>query len=156
MCIRDSITAIQTAAEMIRMTTGYWPGSSWPENKGRSGRDPSKDPLSCMCPGGNTFMFNNSRLITAKWKGPYMQAWPKNVMGGTYYWDYNERDQNGDGVGDERVLWLDNGRGNRGKRFPLALKQAIDERYDDGDLKKGKLQVWQGTNMGVILKQGTF
>ena len=148
------IAIIKTTARTIQLTIGFWPGSSWPENKGTGGKDPNKDPLSCYCAGGNTFIYNNSSLIADKWKGPYLTDWPKNVMGGTYYFDFNEADQNGDGIPNERVLWLDNGRDNTGKRFPQELKQAIDERYDDGNLGTGMIQVWQGSNMGVILFQG--
>ena len=111
------IAIIKTAARTIQLTIGFWPGSSWPENKGTDGKDPNKDPLSCNCAGGNTFTYNDSSLIADKWKGPYLTDWPKNVMGGTYYFDFNEADQNGDGIPNERVLWLDNGRGNSEKRF---------------------------------------
>ena len=148
------INIVKTAARTIQLSIGYWPGSSWPENRGDGGADPNKDPLSCSCPGGNTFMYNNSDLVRDKWNGPYLTEWPKNVMNGTYYFDYNEADQNGDGIGNERVLWLDNGRENQGKRFPQELKLAIDEKYDDGNLSSGFIQVWQGSNMGVILYQG--
>ena len=120
--IVSDIEVIKNAASFIRLSTGYWPGSSWPESKGQNGRDPKRDPLSCYCDGGNTFIYNKSSLIKAKWNGPYMTDWPKNVMGGTYYFDYNQADQNGDGAGNERVLWLDNGRDNSGKRFPDDLK----------------------------------
>ena len=146
------IEAVKKAAIFIRFTTGYWPGSSWRE-PGSGGTDPTLDPLSCSCDGGNTFIFNKSSLIRATWKGPYMMSWPKNVTGGTYYFDYNQADQNGDGRGNERVLWLDNGRGNSGKRFPRELSQAIDERWDDGNLSKGDIQIWQGSNLGVIIAQ---
>jgi len=149
----SDIEVIKNAASFIRLSTGYWPGSSWPESKGQNGRDPKRDPLSCYCDGGNTFIYNKSSLIKAKWNGPYMTDWPKNVMGGTYYFDYNQADQNGDGAGNERVLWLDNGRDNSGKRFPDDLKLAIDERWDDGNLKTGFIQVWQGSNFGVIIAQ---
>ena len=148
------IAVIKTTARSMQLTLGFWPGSSWPESGGASGRDPNKDPLSCSCPGGNTFMFNSHSFIANKWRGPYLAEWPKNAMGGTYYWDFNEADQNGDGVPNERVLWLDNGRGNSGKRFPQELKQGIDDRFDDGNLSTGEIQVWQGSNMGVILYQG--
>ena len=80
-------------------------------------------------------------------------SWPKNVQGGTYYFDYNRSDQNGDDRGNERVLWLDNGRGNSGKRFPKELSQAIDDQWDDGNLSKGDIQIWQGSNLGVIITQ---
>ena len=146
------IEAVKKAAIFIRFTTGYWPGSSWTE-PGSGGTDPTLDPLSCSCDGGNTFIFNKSSLIRATWKGPYMMSWPKNATGGTYYFDYNQADQNGDGRGNERVLWLDNGRGNSGKRFPRELSQAIDERWDDGNLSKGDIQIWQGSNLGVIIAQ---
>ena len=147
------IEVVKNAASFIRLTTGFWPGSSWPESKGAGGVDPRRDPLSCYCAGGNTFTYNRSSLIRSAWRGPYIDEWPKNAMGGTYYFDYNQQDQNGDGQGNERVLWLDNGRGNSGKRFTTELQLAIDEAHDDGNLKTGFIQVWQGTNMGVIIAQ---
>tara|TARA_B110000881_G_scaffold74093_1_gene64436 strand:- start:1365 stop:1952 length:588 start_codon:yes stop_codon:yes gene_type:complete len=145
---------IKNSASFIRLNTGYWPGSSWPESKGKNGRDPKKDPLSGNYDGGNTFMFNESSLIASKWRGPYLAEWPKNVMGGTYYFDFNESDQNGDGIGNERVLWLDNGRSNGNFRFDRELSQAIDEKWDDGNLSTGTVQIWQGNNLGVIIHQG--
>jgi hypothetical protein len=75
-------------------------------------------------------------------------------MGGTYYFDFNESDQNGDGIGNERVLWLDNGRSNGNFRFDRELSQAIDEKWDDGNLSTGTVQIWQGNNLGVIIHQG--
>ena len=75
-------------------------------------------------------------------------------MGGTYYFDFNEADQNGDGIGNERVLWLDNGRGNSNFRFDQELRLAIDEKWDDGNLRTGTVQLWQGSNLGVIIHQG--
>jgi len=147
------IEAVKGSATFIRTTTGFWPGSSWPESKGAGGVDPKKDPLSCYCSGGNTFIYNRSSLISSSWRGPYMASWPKNIMGGTYYFDYNEADQNGDGAGNERVLWLDNGRNNSGMRFPKELSQAIDDRWDDGNLRTGDIQIWQGSNLGVIIAQ---
>lgn len=66
------IKAISAAAKIIKLGTGYWPGSSWPESGGRGSRDPYKDPLSCFCPGGSTFIFNRSSLITNTWSGPYL------------------------------------------------------------------------------------
>lgn len=146
------MASVKQAATFIRMTTGFWPGSTWPE-PGSGGSNPRLDPLSCSCDAGNTFMYNNSPLIRATWRGPYMTNWPENVMGGTYWFDYNQQDQNGDGMGNERVLWLDNGRGNNGVRFPTELSQAIDERWDDGNLSTGFIQIWQGNNLGAILQQ---
>jgi len=146
------IQTVKSAAKFIRVTTGFWPGSSWPE-PGSGGSNSSLDPLSCYCAGGNTFTYNLSPLIKSTWKGPYMKSWPKNIMEGTYYFDFNLNDQNGDGRGNERVLWLDNGRGNSGKRFPKELSQAIDERWDDGNLSTGDVQIWQGSNLGVIIAQ---
>jgi len=148
------IEVVKNSASFIRLTTGFWPGSSWPESKGIGGNDPNKDPLSCYCDGGNTFLFNKSKLIEDKWKGPYMAEWPKNVNGGTYFFDFNERDQNGDGINNERVLWIDNGRENSKFRFEKSLSQAIDEKWDDGNLSTGTVQIWQGSNLGVIIHQG--
>jgi len=67
------IEAVKKAAIFIRFTTWFWPGSSWTE-PGSGGTDPTLDPLSCSCDGGNTFVFNKSPLIRETWKGPYMMT----------------------------------------------------------------------------------
>ena len=75
------IQTVKKAAIFIRLSTGFWLGSSWTE-PGSGGIDPTLDPLSCSCDGGNTFVFNKSPLIRETWKGSYMMSWPKNVEGG--------------------------------------------------------------------------
>ncbi|OPX29967.1 MAG: hypothetical protein B1H08_02735 [Candidatus Omnitrophica bacterium 4484_171] len=143
---------IKTAAYAMYADTGMWPGSNW-------GDDAGSDPLA-GAPQGEGFVFSSNRanFPGTWWNGPYLDKWFKNPWGGWYWWDYNAADQNGDGIGNEHVLWIDNGRGNSGKRIPLESRIKIDERLDDGDLDTGRVQVWQGNhtngNLGFILIQG--
>jgi hypothetical protein len=92
----------------------------------------------------------------AAWDGPYLEKWFYNPWGGMYWWDYNNADQNNDGIGREHVLWIDNGQGNANKRIPVASRIRLDKTLDDGSLtnQTGRIQVWQGTNLGYILVQG--
>jgi len=143
---------IETAAYAMYSDTGMWPGSNWSD-------DAANDPLA-GAPQGEGFVFSSNRanFPSSLWDGPYLEKWPKNPWGGWYWWDYNHADQNGDGIGREHVLWIDNGRGNQGKRIPLASRTKIDDKLDDGDLDNGRVQVWQGNhtngNFGFILIQG--
>ena len=41
-----------------------------------------------------------------------------------------------------------------GGNIGYSLSQAIDEKWDDGNLSTGTVQIWQGSNLGVIIHQG--
>ncbi|MDD5668715.1 MAG: prepilin-type N-terminal cleavage/methylation domain-containing protein [Candidatus Omnitrophica bacterium] len=144
--------SIAAAAYSMYADTGKWPGSNWADDI------PNGDTLAGAAPGeGFSFRGNNANM-PATWDGPYLEKWPKNPWGGTYYWDYNQGDQNGDGIGNEHVLWIDNGGGPAGFRIPLVSRTKIDQHLDDGNLHTGRIQVWQGDdtngNLGFILIQG--
>ena len=141
---------IRNAAYAMYADTGLWPGSNWSDDTGT-------DPLAGAA-GGEGFTFKGTNPhMPSTWAGPYLEAWHKNAWGSWYWWDYNETDQNGDGVGNEHVLWVDNSYGNT-KRIPLNMRTKIDQTLDDGNLHSGTIQVWQGDdtsgNLGYILIQG--
>ncbi|MCP4653502.1 MAG: prepilin-type N-terminal cleavage/methylation domain-containing protein [Candidatus Omnitrophica bacterium] len=143
--------SIRTAAYSMYADTGFWPGSNW-------SNDYPEDPLAGAAKGEGFMNFVDDADMPNGWLGPYLEKWIKHPWGGWYWWDYNENDQNGDGVGGEHVLWIDNRRGNSGNRIPLASRFKIDETLDDGNLRTGRVQVWQGNNtrgnLGFILIQG--
>lgn len=150
--VEDSKT-IKTAAYAMYGDTGLWPGSNW--------CDDPVDPLQCADQGEGFVFMGNDTDMPSTWDGPYLDKWLYNPWGGWYWWDYNDADQNGDGIGREHVLWIDNGRGNAGKRIPVVSRIKIDEKLDDGNLSSGRIQVWQGSgptdpngNFGYILIQG--
>ena len=142
--------SIQNAAYQMYADTALWPGSNW-------GDDP-QDPLAGASAGEGFVYPGDDPDMPSSWNGPYLEKWIKNPWGGWYWWDYNHESQNGDAIGQEHVLWIDNGYGNAGHRIPLASRIRIDEVLDDGDLDTGRLQVWQGNhtsgNLGLILIQG--
>ncbi|MDD5729781.1 MAG: prepilin-type N-terminal cleavage/methylation domain-containing protein [Candidatus Omnitrophica bacterium] len=149
-CQEDS-KSIKTAAYSMYSDTGMWPGSNWID-------DAPTDPLAGAAP-GEGFVFKGANAnMPGTWDGPYLEKWKTNPWVGTYYWDYNAADQNGDGINNEHVLWIDNGNNNAGKRIPLSSRVKIDQQLDDGDLHTGRIQVWQGNdtsgNLGYILIQG--
>jgi general secretion pathway protein G len=144
--VQDS-KVIKTAAYAMYGDTGLWPGSNWAD-------DAATDRLAPAAQGeGFVFKGNNANMPNT-WDGPYIDKLPFNPWGGQYWWDYNDPDQNGDGIGQEHVLWIDNGQGNTGKRIPDSSRLKIDQTLDDGNLSSGRIQVWQGTNLGYILIQG--
>ena len=142
--------AIKTAAFAMYADTGMWPGSNWND-------DAATDPLAGAAPGDGFVARGNDPDVPASWDGPYLEKWQRNPWGGLYYWDYNAADQNGDGIGNEHVLWVDNGWNNPG-RIPLDSRTKLDQHLDDGNLHAGSIQVWQGNdtsgNLGYILIQG--
>lgn len=142
---------IKTAAYAMYADTGLFPGSNWAD-------DAATDSLAPAAQGEGFVFKGNNAAISDAWNGPYLEKWTHNPWGGWYWWDYNNLDQNGDGIGHEHVLWIDNGQGNAGKRIPLASRIKIDQVLDDGDLHAGRVQVWQGDdtngNLGFILIQG--
>lgn len=142
---------IRNGAYGMYADTGLWPGSNW-------GDDAANDPLAAANAGDGFARRGNDPNMPSTWGGPYLEKWSKNPWGGIYWWDYNHDDQNGDGVGREHVLWIDNGFGNGGKRIPLKYRTRIDQVLDDGDLHAGTIQIWQGDdtngNLGYILIQG--
>ena len=148
--VESDSKAIKTAAFAMYADTGMWPGSNW--------ADETNDPLEGAAQGEGFVFQGNNPNMPAGWNGPYIEIWGRNPWGGMYWWDYNDGDQNGDGIGKEHVLWVDNGNGNAGKRIPLASRTKIDEHLDDGNLHAGTIQVWQGNdtdgNLGYILIQG--
>lgn len=145
--------AIKTAAYAMFADTGLWPGSNWND-------DAAWDRLANASMGEGFVSFGDDPDMPATWDGPYLDKWFINPWGGWYWWDYNQADQNGDGIGREHVLWIDNSRNNAGKRIPLSSRIKIDKALDDGNLNTGRLQVWQPTsdlvngNLGYILIQG--
>ena len=150
--VSDSKT-VESAANSMFLDTGYWPGSNWDD-------DPT-DPLQDAAQGEGFIFKGSSPLIANTWDGPYINKWMTNPWFGQYWWDYNEADQNLDGIDREHVLWIDNGRGNSDDhRIPLKYRIRIDEALDDGNVtnKTGRIQVWQGNptdgNFGFILIQG--
>ena len=143
--VEDS-KVVKTAAYAMYGDTGLWPGSNWPD-------DPT-DPLYNAAQ-GEGFVFKGTNVkMPDSWDGPYISKWPINPWGGQYWWDYNEVDQNGDVIGQEHVLWLDNSQSNTGKRIPFSAQLKIDQTLDDGNLSSGRIQVWQAPNFGYILVQG--
>jgi len=138
---------IKTAAYNMYADTGFWPGSNWAD-------DSDHDDLS-GAEAGEGFVSDPG---VDDWEGPYLEKWSQNPWGGWYWWDYNQGDQNGDGISREHVLWIDNSRNNAGHRIPLSSREKTDRVLDDGDLEEGRVQVWQGTpaggNLGFILIQG--
>ncbi|MCX7927896.1 MAG: prepilin-type N-terminal cleavage/methylation domain-containing protein [Candidatus Omnitrophica bacterium] len=143
--VRDTKT-IKSAAYNMYADTGLWPGSNW--------NDENNDPLQGADP-GEGFVFRGDDLdMPNSWDGPYIEKWPLNPWGGFYWWDYNDADQNGDGIGREHVLWIDNALNNTGRRIPNSARKKIDETLDDGNFTNGTVQVWQVTNFGYILIQG--
>jgi general secretion pathway protein G len=143
--IEDS-KVIKTAAYAMYGDTGLWPGSNW-------NNDPT-DPLTGANQGEGFVFKGADPMMPDSWEGPYISKWPLNPWGGQYWWDYNEADQNGDSIGQEHVLWIDNAQGNAGKRIPDSTRLKIDQALDDGNTTTGRVQVWQGTNLGYILVQG--
>jgi len=149
---------IRNAAYAMYADTGLWPGSNW----GHEDIGPW-DPLAIANAGeGFTFRGTNPNMPDT-WAGPYLEVWHRNPWHGWYWWDFNLADQNGDGVGYEHVLWIDNGCdtcSNAGHRIPANMRLKIDQVLDDGDLDTGMLQVWQNRfdyvngNLGYILIQG--
>jgi general secretion pathway protein G len=148
--VESDSKAIKTAAFAMYADTGRWPGSKW--------ADETNDPLEGAAQGEGFVFQGNNPNMPASWNGPYLEKWGRHPWGGLYWWDYNDGDQNGDGIGKEHVLWVDNGNGNAGKRIPLTSRIKIDQNLDDGDLHAGTIQVWQGNdtdgNLGYILIQG--
>lgn len=143
---------IRNAAYGMYADTALWPGSNW-------GDDASNDPLAPANAGDGFVRRSNDPSMPNTWAGPYLEKWTKNPWGGIYWWDYNFADQNGDGIGREHVLWLDNQGGNAASpRIPLKYRLKIDQVLDDGNLDSGMIQVWQGNytsgNLGYILIQG--
>lgn len=149
--VESDSKSIKTAAFAMYADTGMWPGSNWAD-------DAATDPLAGAAPGDGFVTRGNNANMPATWDGPYLEKWAKNPWGGTYWWDYNAADQNGDGIGNEHVLWVDNGQNNAGHRIPLSSRTKIDENLDDGNLHTGTIQIWQGNdtdgNLGYILIQG--
>lgn len=144
--VEDS-KVIKTGAYAMYADTGLWPGSNWED-------DEDNDTLAEADQGeGFVFKGSNSHMPDT-WEGPYLEKWPLNPWGGQYWWDYNEADQNGDGIAQEHVLWVDNSRGNAGKRIPTSARVKIDQTLDDGNFSTGRIQIWQTTNLGYILVQG--
>jgi prepilin-type N-terminal cleavage/methylation domain-containing protein len=151
---------IRNAAYAMYADTGLWPGSNWHDD---TGADPLATPTDCA-DGGEGFVFKgNNTNMPNTWAGPYLEVWHRNPWGGWYWWDFNLDDQNGDGVGYEHVLWIDNGCdtcSNTGHRIPAKMRLKIDQVLDDGNLDTGMLQVWQNRfdyvngNLGYILVQG--
>jgi general secretion pathway protein G len=142
--------AIKSAAFAMYADTGMWPGSNWADEIG--------DPLQGADRGEGFVFIGDDPDMSANWDGPYLEKWLRHPWGGWYWWDYNNADQNGDGIGGEHVLWIDNGRENAGFRIPLSSRIKIDQHLDDGNLHTGTIQVWQGDdangNLGFILIQG--
>ena len=147
---------IRNAAYAMYADTNFWPGSNW----GNDATDPLGGAL-----GGEGFTFKGDDPdMPSTWAGPYLEVWHRNPWGGWYWWDYNAADQNGDGVGGEHVLWLDNSWGNAGHRIPTNMRIKIDTTLDDGVSTTGMMQVWQinqpdhitnpNGNLGYILIQG--
>lgn len=158
--VSDAQTVKEGAIAMVD-DTGMWPGSNW--------NDDPTDPLGGAAPGEGFVYKGNDPNMSSKWNGPYLEKWPKNPWQGWYFWDYNEQDQNGDGIGHEHVLWIDNSgvsadKSNSGvailntNRILLKTRQKIDAKVDDGNLTTGRVQVWQGDtthgNFGWIIIQG--
>lgn len=151
----EDAKTLKTAAYNMYTDTGFWPGSNWSDDSGH-------DPLSPADRGEGfvTSPTHGSGASQAQimWDGPYIDRWFRNPWGGWYWWDYNYLDQNGDGIDSEHVLWIDNGRGNSGRRIPLSSREKIDDKLDDGNLDTGRVQTWQGShsggNLGFILIQG--
>ena len=114
--------------------TGQWPGSNWADETG--------DILQGAERGEGFVTAGDDPDMSPLWNGPYLEKWGKNPWGGWYWWDYNNTDQNGDGIGREHVLWIDNANSNSGRRIPLASRRKIDEHLDDGNLHAGRIQVW--------------
>lgn len=147
---------IEAGAYHMYSDTGFWPGSNWAADAG--------DPLSGAQP-GEGFVTPPVVQNVSSWDGPYVEKWLRNPWGGWYYWDYNQADQNGDGIGQEHVLWVDNGGSptnstynNANNRINLSARLRFDTQMDDGNLTTGRIQVWQGDptngNLGFILIQG--
>jgi prepilin-type N-terminal cleavage/methylation domain-containing protein len=158
--VQDS-KVIKTAAYAMYGDTGMWPGSNWADDSGN-------DTLAPADFGEGFERRGNSANMPSTWDGPYLEKWPLNPWGGLYFWDYNSGDQNGDGVNQEHVLWIDNGGcggtytwSNAGKRIPLSSRYKIAQVLDNGNITPGgpgRVQVWQGNltsgNLGYILIQG--
>jgi len=148
--VEGDAKAIKSAAYVMYADTGMWPGSNWANETG--------DPLQGADRGEGFVFRGDDPDVPNSWDGPYLEKWFRNPWGGWYWWDYNNVDQNGDGIDREHVLWIDNARGNAGKRIPLSSRRKIDEHLDDGNLHSGRIQVWQGDdvsgNFGFILIQG--
>jgi general secretion pathway protein G len=152
---------IATGAYHMYSDTGMWPGSNWIDDSVANG---GGDPLAGANPGEG---FVTAPIVqnVPTWDGPYIEKWAKNPWGGWYYWDFNLASQNGDGIGHQHVLWVDNGGSpsnssynNANFRIPLTARQRFDTQMDDGNLTTGKIQVWQGDtttgNLGYILIEG--
>lgn len=142
---------IRSAACAMYDDTGLWPGSNWVD-------DAANDPLAGADRGEGFVFKGNDPDMPVYWEGPYIEKWTRNPWGGYYWWDYNHSDQNGDGIDREHVLWIDNAKGNAGRRIRVRARIKIDAKLDDGNLDTGKVQVWQGNhtdgNLGYILVQG--
>ena len=136
--------SIKSAAYAMYADTGLWPGSNWSD-------DAATDVLAGADKGEGFVFQGDDSDMPATWDGPYIEKWDVNHWGGWYWWDYNHGDQNGDGIGREHVLWIDNQRDNSGKRIPQGSRLKLDDMLDDGDLSTGRVQVWQTTNLGFIL-----
>ena len=160
--------SIRNAAYAMYADTGLWPGSNWVD-------DSAQDPLAPANAGEGFIYRGNNPDMPSTWAGPYLdalghnpsspsyvtgQGWRRNPWGGWYWWDFNYDDQNGDGVGFEHVLWIDNAFGNTNNRIPAKMRLKIDATLDDGNLDTGLMQVWQprgdytNGNLGYILIQG--
>ncbi len=144
--VTSDCKAIKTAAYAMYSDTGLWPGSNWID-------DALNDPLA-GAEEGEGFVQEPDESPISGWDGPYLEKWALNPWGGHYWWDYNNGDQNGDGINFEHVLWIDNGRDNANRRIPQTARERIDADLDDANLSTGRVQVWQTTNMGFILIQG--
>jgi general secretion pathway protein G len=143
--VHDS-RSIKAAAYAMYSDTGLWPGSNWSD-------DPT-DPLQGAALGEGFVDKGDDAEMPDTWEGPYLEKWTINPWGGFYYWDYNDGDQNLDGVNHEHVLWIDNGLNNANKRIPTKSRTRIDEVLDNGNFTTGTVQIWQATNFGYILVQG--
>ena len=157
--VQDS-KVIKTAAYAMYGDTGLWPGSNWGDDAGTG-----NDPLAPANFGEGFELRGTNANMPSTWDGPYLEKWPLNPWGGLYFWDYNDGDQNGDGVTQEHVLWIDNAAcgstSNAGKRIPLSSRYKIAQVLDNGNITtggSGRVQVWQGNltagNFGYILIQG--
>ena len=151
------IATIKTAALQHYADTSVWPPSNWNDDSGNELYWSNHPPTNRNAGAGFiTNVFQATDPKHDEWDGPYLDGWKRNSWGILYYWDYNAADQNGDTIGDEHVVWIDNRRGvpHGGHRIPDHSRLKIDRDLDDGDLHTGFIQVWQGTNFGMIVIQG--
>ena len=157
----EDIATIKTGALQHYADTSVWPPSNWGDDSGNELYWSSHPPTNRDAGAGFiTNVFQATDPKHDEWDGPYLDGWKRNPWGILYYWDYNGADQNGDGIGEEHVVWIDNARGRpaSNKRIPYHSRLKIDRDIDDGDLTSGFLQVWQGDvrtgNFGMIVIQG--